>query len=945
MNRQVSSSIQINSSVDGEKKYKLLRLSDFCSKQASVITISKVLGCGASHSGVRVRLSTLTCSPHNSNEPDDEFSMVYVSDVDTLIEWSIMERSLCWLVNTASPKRKQVPVQIQVMQDSSHPSFSSSSPTLYVPPCVAASIGSFTNQLCNNILYECDLIPFYPTTISNASSLPIACEVTLQEVGKSPYDILERDDSNIIKSIAAQDEDYAYHIQCYFHRKPRLLSQYCIFGIDIGSKGNTRKPNYNIKFFEISSHVIASKSALKTSQSKEAFLVNQETRIILTQTSTLVEEESKQHQTTTVRRLPYIPHAQSFYQSIMNDSATLNTVETPSYPVCSTNLTNLIDFLMYSTNGGTTTATRCIHIHVNDEDQDNPFVDVDALLSRYIEVAAHAVGVRYLTIDGLAAFHYRYNNNPKQHQSTNIIAEKISGLQKALSICQRVQCILHVSNFHEEFFYHHQGQYDDINQDILDRIKTCLDEMSTKHSFVVPIIFSSSSKYQHKYSRFSAFPSILLSFLPNNEEIETFWNNQLSYHIGKRVVFDQIKQLLEGRNEQEILTACQICTEKINPTTSGVDDEDIPSLLSSILDDLDASKRHASNKMKNLNKNSSTAIIPSVHWKDIGGLSNVKNEIRNAIEIPLKYPHLFPTNEMKRSGLVLWGPPGSGKTMVAKAVATECGLPFLSVKGPELLGSFVGESEANVRKVFETARTQAAAYHKTSKTKAAVLFFDELDSLAPRRRIDVSGNSSGSSDVMDRVVATLLGELDEKITSKEDGDDNEIKIFVIGATNRPDLLDPALLRPGRLDRRVYLGFPTNEEDRIQILNSQLQKFPLGDTITEETIRQITHRIPPNLTGADFSAISSGALLRSLHRRCKEIEREAENRLGIGDTITSEAYEDCIQQVMEEWEECDESLLRPLVTLDDLMEASQSIVPSVSLEDKEKYEAMNKRFCS
>lgn len=169
--------------------------------------------------------------------------------------------------------------------------------------------------------------------------------------------------------------------------------------------------------------------------------------------------------------------------------------------------------------------------------------------------------------------------------------------------------------------------------------------------------------------------------------------------------------------------------------------------------------------------------IPNVSWDDVGGLASVKSDILDTIQLPLEHPELFANGMKKRSGILLYGPPGTGKTLLAKAVATSCALNFFSVKGPELLNMYIGESEANVRRVFQRARD----------AKPCVIFFDELDSVAPKR-----GNHGDSGGVMDRIVSQLLAELDG-IAGGEAGAD----VFVIGATNRPDLLDSALLRPGR----------------------------------------------------------------------------------------------------------------------------------------------------
>lgn len=174
--------------------------------------------------------------------------------------------------------------------------------------------------------------------------------------------------------------------------------------------------------------------------------------------------------------------------------------------------------------------------------------------------------------------------------------------------------------------------------------------------------------------------------------------------------------------------------------------------------------------------------IPTVSWDDVGGLAHVKHDILDTIQLPLEHPELFADGLKKRSGILLYGPPGTGKTLIAKAVATSCALNFFSVKGPELLNMYIGESEANVRRVFQRARD----------ARPCVIFFDELDSVAPKR-----GNHGDSGGVMDRIVSQLLAELDGM-----SGTDGGADVFVIGATNRPDLLDSALLRPGRCAARV-----------------------------------------------------------------------------------------------------------------------------------------------
>lgn len=196
--------------------------------------------------------------------------------------------------------------------------------------------------------------------------------------------------------------------------------------------------------------------------------------------------------------------------------------------------------------------------------------------------------------------------------------------------------------------------------------------------------------------------------------------------------------------------------------------------------------------------------IPNVTWDDVGGLASVKSDILDTIQLPLEHPELFASGMKKRSGILLYGPPGTGKTLLAKAVATSCSLNFFSVKGPELLNMYIGESEANVRRVFQRARD----------AKPCVIFFDELDSVAPKR-----GNQGDSGGVMDRIVSQLLAELDGMTEGKGSGD-----VFVIGATNRPDLLDAALLRPGRFDKMLYLGVSDNHDAQLNIIQALTRKY-------------------------------------------------------------------------------------------------------------------------
>jgi peroxin-6 len=242
----------------------------------------------------------------------------------------------------------------------------------------------------------------------------------------------------------------------------------------------------------------------------------------------------------------------------------------------------------------------------------------------------------------------------------------------------------------------------------------------------------------------------------------------------------------------------------------------------------------------------------------------------------------------RRSGVLLYGPPGTGKTLIAKAVATECGLAFISVKGPELLNMYVGESEHNVRQVF--ARARAAA--------PCVVFMDELDSLAPRR-----GMGSDSGGVMDRIVSQLLAELD----GLGSGAGSDL-VFVIGATNRPDLLDSSLLRPGRFDRLLYCGTMASPAAQAAVLRALTRKFTLAADVD---LLNIASRLPRSFTGADAYALCSAA------------------------------WSSAVERVILEGQP-DDAPCTVVVQASDF--SSVKIAPSVSDRELEYYEALRTQFC-
>jgi transitional endoplasmic reticulum ATPase len=240
--------------------------------------------------------------------------------------------------------------------------------------------------------------------------------------------------------------------------------------------------------------------------------------------------------------------------------------------------------------------------------------------------------------------------------------------------------------------------------------------------------------------------------------------------------------------------------------------------------------------------------VPDVKWEDIGGLETIKQELREAVEWPLKYQGMFAyADATPPKGILLYGPPGTGKTLMAKATANESEANFISIKGPELLSKWVGESEKGVREIFRKARQAAPC----------IIFFDEIDAIAPAR-----GGDFGTSHVTERVISQILTELDglEVLTN----------VVVIAATNRPDIIDTALLRPGRFDRLLYVP-PPDYESRKQIIHIHTKKKPLAE---DTNIDNLAAKMD-GYTGADIAAVASAAVMLALREHISKYGKPQE----------------------------------------------------------------------
>ncbi|OKY78140.1 MAG: ATPase of the AAA+ class CDC48 family [Candidatus Methanohalarchaeum thermophilum] len=292
-----------------------------------------------------------------------------------------------------------------------------------------------------------------------------------------------------------------------------------------------------------------------------------------------------------------------------------------------------------------------------------------------------------------------------------------------------------------------------------------------------------------------------------------------------------------------------------------------------VIEDLEIEKNDFESALKEIEPSAMREVfveVPDVEWDQVGGLKEATQELKESIEWPLSYPEAFEkVATSPPRGILLYGPPGTGKTLMAKAIANESEANFISVKGPELLSKWVGESEKAVRETFRKAK----------QSSPTIIFFDEIDSLAPRR-----GGTTGDSQVTERVISQMLTELD--------GLEERGEVVVIAATNRPDLIDPALLRQGRLERHIEVG-PPDKEARKQIFKIHTEGKPLADDVDLEKLADKTE----GYVGSDINGICKEASMVALREKIKPGMDREEAKEALNDLeLTMDHFEKAINKV-------------------------------------------------
>merc|ERR1739848_800920 len=398
----------------------------------------------------------------------------------------------------------------------------------------------------------------------------------------------------------------------------------------------------------------------------------------------------------------------------------------------------------------------------------------------------------------------------------------------------------------------------EVERRIVSQLLTLMDGLKQRSQTIIMAATNRPNSIDPALRRFGRFDREVDIGIPDAVgRMEILRIHTRNMKLGDDVDLEQVASETHGHVGADLAALCsEAALQQIREKMDLIDLED-DTIDAEILDSLAVSMenfRFAMGKSTPSALRETVVEVPNITWEDIGGLQNVKQELQELVQYPVEHPEKFLQFGMQPSrGVLFYGPPGCGKTLLAKAIANECQANFISVKGPELLTMWFGESEANVREIFDKARSAAPC----------VLFFDELDSIAKSRGGSV-GDAGGAAD---RVINQVLTEMDGMGAKKN--------VFIIGATNRPDIIDSAILRPGRLDQLIYIPLP-DDGSRMSILKANLRKTPVSKNVDLSFLAKITK----GFSGADLTEICQRACKLAIRenieaeiKRTKERERK------------------------------------------------------------------------
>mmetsp|Transcript_19901 Transcript_19901/g.48856 ORF Transcript_19901/g.48856 Transcript_19901/m.48856 type:complete len:888 (-) Transcript_19901:34-2697(-) len=372
----------------------------------------------------------------------------------------------------------------------------------------------------------------------------------------------------------------------------------------------------------------------------------------------------------------------------------------------------------------------------------------------------------------------------------------------------------------------------EVEKRIVSQLLTLMDGLRPTSKVVIMAATNRPSVIEPALRRPGRFDRELDMGIPDEQgRLEILQIKTRDMRLGNNVDLELMARETHGYVGADIQQLCMEAALECIRSKMGLIDFDKDQVDKTILDSILVEGEHFDHAMGIVHPSSlreNQVEIPDVHWDDVGGLEDVKRELHETVQYPVEHADKYIKFGMHPSkGVLFYGPSGCGKTLLAKAIANECGANFISIKGPELLTQWFGESEANVRELFDKARAASPC----------ILMFDEMDSIAKTR----GSGGPGSSEAGDRVINQILTEIDGVGARKN--------VFVIGATNRPDILDPAVIRPGRLDQLIYIPLP-DLKSRMAIFTAQLRKAPVDPSIDIEVLARSTH----GFSGADISEI-------------------------------------------------------------------------------------------
>lgn len=463
----------------------------------------------------------------------------------------------------------------------------------------------------------------------------------------------------------------------------------------------------------------------------------------------------------------------------------------------------------------------------------------------------------------------------------------------------------------------------EVERKVVSTLLTCMDGMKSRKNVVVIGATNRPNQIDDALRRFGRFDrEIEIGVADAAGRLQILGVHTKNMKLAPDVDLERLAELTHGFVGADVAQLCsEAALRTIRETLDLVDFED--PIDAETLDAMSVTQRHFEDALASVNPSSlreTVVKVPDVRWEDIGGLEQTKRDLIEMVQYPIEHPDVYTAYGTTPSkGALLWGPPGCGKTMLAKAIANECEANFISVKGPQLLTMWFGESEANVRGIFDKARAAAPC----------ILFFDELDSIARARGGGMDGGTS------DRIMNQLLTEMDGMNPAKS--------VFFIGATNRPDIIDPAVKRPGRLDQLIFIGLP-DRATRTKVLQACMRKTPLAPDVSLDEVAARTE----GYSGADLAGLAKVAVKIAIRKTIaaklnRKLAVAAKSAGGaIGDAARADGKGALVAAEAETPME-DEDEPVPVITREMMDYALRESTPSVKDAEYQKYLRMKKEY--